>query len=73
MSDQPVQEQPYEPAYFTNVVQFKCECVGDYRRFQDVCKAVREEFEALGPLLVRQRILQMELADIEIKIKEIRQ
>lgn len=62
----------YAPVIIHNTVFFDCEVVGDSRRFEAMCKEVRDEFEVLGPLLVRQRVLQKELEEINEKIEQVR-
>lgn len=74
MSEKKAEIPPHSsaPVILHNTVFFDCEIIGDSRRFQAICKDIREEFETLGPLLVRQRVLQMELAEINEKIEQVR-
>lgn len=70
MSDR--SEKAIGPPILTCVVEFTSERFGDSLKHRLVAEEVRDELALLAPLMVRERLLMMELEDVRQKMKDFR-
>jgi hypothetical protein len=60
------------PVLYTHRIEFQTEVRCDHRMHKLVSDEVHDELRLLAPLMIKERLLKLELEDLRAKIQEIR-